>query len=157
MRKREGSYNKYGELTELRQFFTKNDYSINTITYDEYGNISSVKDSLGATLSYVYDSTEKMFVTEISQSGKGTDIYKSYLEYDIKNQLQTKETDCNGNFMSYEYDNWQRPIKIFTSYDSTIPAVSYEYVTTNRDDSGSQALWYAITNNKVLFNHNDKM
>ena len=156
LRKREGSYNKYGELTALRQFFTKTDYSVNTITYDEYGNISRVKDSLGATLSYVYDSTEKMFVTEISQSGNGTDTYKSYIEYDTKYQLQTKETDCNGNFMSYEYDNWQRPIKIFTSYDSTIPAVSYEYVTTNRDDSGSQALWYAITNNKVLFDHNDK-
>ena len=94
-------------------------------TYDEYGNISSVKDSLGATLSYEYDSSENMFVEEISQSGKETDTYKSYIKYNIEYQYKEEETDCNGNFMSYEYDNWQRPIKIFTSYDSTIPAVSY--------------------------------
>ena len=38
-RKREGSYNEYGELTELRQFYTLYEYSVNTLTYDKYGNL----------------------------------------------------------------------------------------------------------------------
>ena len=155
LRKREGSYNEYGELTELRQFYTLYEYSVNTLTYDEYGNISSVKDSIGATLSYIYDEDENMFVKEISQSGNDTDTYKSFVNYNVTNQTKTKETDCNGNSISYEYDSWQRLVKIFTSYDSTIPAVSYEYVTPNKDSSGKHALWYAITNNKVLFDHDD--
>ena len=39
---------------------------INKFSYDDYGNIKTVSDSRGATLSYKYDGVEHMFVREIT-------------------------------------------------------------------------------------------
>ena len=65
LRKRQGNYNEYGEITELKQFYDLYNYSTNYISYDDYGNIKKVTDSRGATLTYEYDETEYMFVTKI--------------------------------------------------------------------------------------------
>ena len=156
LRHRSGDYNDLGQLTELRQYFDACNYSVNTLKYDSYGNIKSVADSRGATLSYSYDSKENMFVTEISQYGKGTDSYKSSISYDIPTQTKTMETDCNGNSLSYKYDSWQRVTEIRTSYDTgNTPAVSYEYHAPKKDADGSHGLWHAVTNNKVTFDAGD--
>ena len=155
LRHRAGSYDDLGQLTELRQYFDAYNYSANTLKYDKYGNISSVSDSRGATLSYKYDADENMFATEISQGGSGTDTYKSHAAYDIPTQVKTRETDCTGGTLRYEYDGWQRVTKILTSYDSTTPAVSYEYFTPCADESGIHALWHAATSNKVTFDADD--
>ena len=46
--------------------------------------------------------------------------------------------------------------EIRTAYDTgTIPAVSYEYNTSNNDSFGHHELWYAVTNNKVTFDADD--
>ncbi|MDY4467617.1 hypothetical protein, partial [Treponema porcinum] len=58
----------------------------------------------GATIAYTYDEDENMFVTEISQYGEDTDTYRSFIDYDIATQTKTRETDCNGNTLRYEYD-----------------------------------------------------
>ena len=70
--------------------------------------------------------------------------------------------------MRYEYDDWNRLVKIFTSYDTgTTPSVSYEYhnvplISSNADifESGEitelSDTWYTITNNKVSFDADDK-
>ena len=159
LRKRQGEYNEYGELTELKQFYSLYNYSSNYVIYDDYGNIKTVSDSRGATLSYVYDGVEHMFVEEITQSGNDTETYTSLIEYDVPMQTKKSETDCNGNKLSYEYDKWQRIVEIRTDYDgkekSKTPAVSYEYNTPNNDSFGHHELWYAITNNKVTFDADD--
>ena len=156
LRKRQGEYNEYGELTELKQFYSLYNYSSNYVIYDDFGNIEKVLDGRGSMLIYEYDDTEHMFVTKILQTGKDTDSYESFIEYDIETQTKTKETDCNKNELRYEYDGWQRIKEIRTAYDTgTIPAVSYEYNTPNNDSFGHHELWYAVTNNKVTFDADD--
>ena len=158
LRHRSGKYDSLGQLTELSQYWANNESSCSTnkLTYDDYGNIETVSDSRGATLTYKYDGVEHMFVKEITQSGNDTDTYTSFIEYDEVTQTKSFETDCNGNKLNYEYDKWQRIKEIWTSYDTgTTPAVSYEYHTPNKDSDGKHELWYAVTNNKVTFDADD--
>ena len=159
LRYRSGDYDDLGQLKELRQYFDAYNYSVHTLKYDSYGNISSVTDSRGATVAYSYDGTENMFVTDIAQSGTDTDSYKSKIDYDVPMQTKKSETDCSGNTINYDYDKWQRIVEIRTDYDgkekSKTPAVSYEYHTPVRENNGSQDLWYAVTNNKVTFDEDD--
>ena len=158
LRLRTGNYNEKGQLTELSQYWANNESSrsINRLTYDDYGNIETVSDSRGATLSYKYDDVENMFIKEITQRGSDTESYTSFIEYDEMTQTKTSETDCNGNKLRYEYDKWQRIKEIWTDYDTgTTPAVSYEYHTPNKDSNGIHELWYAVTNNKVTFDAED--
>ena len=156
LRHRSGDYDDLGQLKELHQYYDSKNYSVNTLKYDSYGNINSVADSRGATLSYTYDSKENMFVTEVSQHGRGTDTYTSAFEHDPATQTKKSETDCSGNKLSYEYDSWQRIKEIRTSYDTgTTAAVSYEYKTPNNDSSGHHELWHAVTSNKVTFDAGD--
>ena len=158
LRLRTGNYNKKGQLTELSQYWANNESScsINKFAYDDYGNIKTVSDSRGATLSYKYDDVENMFVKEITQSGNDTESYTSFIEYDEATQTKKLEKDCNGNKLRYEYDEWQRIKEIWASYDTgSIPAVSYEYSTPVKDSDGYHNLWYAITNNKVTFDQDD--
>ena len=156
LRHRSGDYDGRGRLTELRRYFDSYNYSVDKFSYDSYGNIKSVTDSRGATLSYKYDKDENMFVNEVSQSGMGTDSYESKIDYDVPTQTKKSEADCNGNKLSYEYDGWQRIKEIRTSYDTgTTAAVSYEYKTPNNDSSGHHELWHAVTNNKVTFDADD--
>ena len=156
LRHRSGDYDDKGQLKELHQYYDSKNYSVSTLKYDSYGNIKSVADSRGATLSYTYDKDENMFVTEISQHGKNTDIYKSSISYDIPTQTKTKETDCNGNTLRYDYDGWQRISKVWTGYDTgATPAVSYEYHAPVKDADGKHSLWHAVTSNKVTFDAGD--
>ena len=156
LRHRSGEYNEKGQLKELYQYYDSKNYSVSTLKYDSYGNIKSVADSRGATLSYTYDKDENMFITEVAQHGKGTDTYTSMFEHDPATQTKTKETDCNGNTLRYDYDGWQRVKEIRTSYDTgDTPAVSYEYQTPAANEKGKHSLWYAITNNKVTFDSSD--
>ena len=156
LRHRSGDYDDLGQLKELRQYFDTYNYSVHTLKYDRYGNILSVTDSRGATLSYKYDKDENMFVNEVSQSGAGTDTYTSFIDYDVPTQTKKSETDCSGNTFRYEYDSWQRIKEIRTAYDTgTTPAVSYEYNTPNNDSFGHHGLWHAVTNNKVTFDAGD--
>ena len=156
LRHRSGDYDDLGQLKELRQYFDTYNYSVHTLKYDSYGNIKSVTDSRGANLTYTYDKDENMFVNEVSQSGAGTDTYTSFIDYDVPTQTKKSETDCRGNTFRYEYDSWQRIKEIRTAYDTgTTPAVSYEYKTPNNDSFGHHELWYAVTNNKVIFDADD--
>ena len=158
LRLRTGKYDSLGQLTELSQYWANNEScrSTNKLTYDDYGNIKTVSDSRGATLSYKYDDVEHMFVKEITQSGNDTESYTSFIEYDEATQTKKSEADCNGNTLRYEYDDWQRIKEIWTSYDTgSTPAISYEYHTPNKDSDGKHELWYAVTNNKVTFDADD--
>ena len=109
LRLRTGNYNEKGQLTELSQYWANNEScrSTNKLTYDDYGNIQTVSDSRGATLSYVYDGVEHMFAREITQKGNDTESYTNFIEYDEATQTKKSETDCNGNSLRYEYDSWR--------------------------------------------------
>lgn len=156
LRHRSGEYDDKGQLNRLHQYYDDNNYSLNTLSYDSYGNIKSATDSRGATLSYEYDKDENMFVNEVSQSGAGTDTYTSFIDYDVPTQTKKSETDCRGNKLSYEYDSWQRIKEIRTSYDTgTTAAVSYGYHAPKKDADGRHGLWHAVTNNKVTFDASD--
>ena len=157
LRHRWGKYDENGQLEELHQYYNQSAYSVNTLKYDNYGNIIKVSDSRGSTLEYKYDETHNMFLEEIKQYGTDTDVYKSKIEYDYALQFKKSETDCNGNSLTYKYDSWKRIEKIFTSYDKDgVPAVSYEYHTPDNSIKESAGLWYAITNNKVAFKTDDQ-
>ena len=155
LRRRAGEYDSNGQLVELHQYYSETGYITNRLTYDKYGNISSVVDNQGATISYKYDGAENMFPTEISQYGKDTDKYTGKVEYYIDTQTKAIETDCNGNTMTYKYDDWQRISKISTAYDGETPAVSYIYHNPVKDIDGKMELWYAVTDNKVSFEKSD--
>ena len=155
LRHRAGEYDGLGQLVKLRQYYDSSSCTTNELSYDEYGNIIKVSDGRGAALSYEYDPDEHMFVTEITQTGSGTDSYRSGMEYDIPTQTKKSETDCRGNTMRYVYDGWQRVTEIFTAYDDRVPAVSYEYHTPTEDIDGKKNLWYAVTSNKVTFDAKD--
>ena len=156
LRHRSGKYDDKGQLNELHQYYDSKNYSASTLSYDTYGNIKSITDSRGATLSYTYDNGENMFVTGVSQHGKGTDTYISTFDYDIPAQTKILETDCNGKKLRYKYDNWQRIKEIWTSYDTgTTPAVSYEYLAPAKDTDGRHELWHAVTSSKVTFDAGD--
>ncbi|MBO7638741.1 MAG: hypothetical protein J6S91_07165, partial [Treponema sp.] len=144
LRHRTGKYDGKGQLVELHQYYSETGYITNRLTYDKYGNISSVVDNQGATISYMYDGAENMFPTEISQYGKDTDTYTGKVDYYIDTQTKAIETDCNGNTMTYKYDDWQRISKIFTAYDGETPAISYIYHTPVEAIDGNRELWYAV-------------
>ena len=144
LRKREGLYED-GSLKELYQYYDENSALKNTINYDVYGNIIEVIDSTGAKISISYDKDYHQYAEEISQSGIGTDTYTTNVYYNKLTQTKKKETDVNKLSMNYDYDLWQRPVAIYSPYDTTVPCVSYEYFAPEGK------LWYAITNNKVVF------
>ncbi len=156
LRHRAGKYDGKGQLVELYQYYDSTSYTTNELAYDGWGNIKSVKDARGATISYEYDDAEHMLPIKISQYGNGTDTYSGAVEYYIDTQTKKSETDCNGNTMKYEYDSWQRISEIFTAYDGETPAVSYEYHTPVEAIDGNRELWYAVTNNKVSFDSSDR-
>ncbi len=154
LRYREGNYEN-GQLINLKQYYNLTSYTENTLSYDKYGNIESIKDSRNAKLFYTYDEATNTFVNSITQSGDGIEGYIDTIQYDPATQTKIIETDCNSNTLRYEYDNWQRITKIFTSYDGKIPAVQYDYHSVNKKDNGTKQLWYTITSNKVTFDKDD--
>ena len=144
VRKREDKYEN-GSLTELNQYYNENSALKTTFHYDAYGNIDVITDSTNSKIKITYDGTYHQYAEKISQSGDGTDTYTTSVSYDKLTQTKIKETDANKLSMIYEYDSWQRPIAIYSPYDTTKPCVSYEYYTPKNN------LWYSITNNKVIF------
>ena len=89
----------------------------------------------------------------ISFKGKNKQSYESFIEYDVETQTKGSETDANGKKLKYEYDQWQRIVKISTPYDDD--AIIYKYGTfdTNFIEGNIQIhpFWYALTKNKVNF------
>ncbi|WP_407434915.1 SpvB/TcaC N-terminal domain-containing protein, partial [Treponema sp.] len=130
LRYRHGHYDDNGHLDSLSQYYEDSKALTTLIAYDgTYGNIKSIKDSVGVTLKYDYDNEMNQFIEKISQvSADNSESYVSTIEYDKEQQIKTKETDCNKNSMEYEYDNWQRIVSIKSPKDSNgIKAISYEY------------------------------
>ncbi len=113
---------------------------------------SSDSNCISYATEYVYDGATSQQPVEIHHiSSDGMESLKGSIKYDPITQTKISETDCNENFIRYEYDSWQRPIKIFTAYDKEEPAVKYDYKCFQVDKDGYHNFWYTKTDNKVSF------
>ncbi|MCL2791682.1 MAG: hypothetical protein FWD87_01195 [Spirochaetaceae bacterium] len=152
LRRRTGAYNhNTGSLIRLSQFDgLQEEESI--LTWDNFGNLRSIREPGGATVSYEYDTTLNQYVTAIRVSSSGTDEYISRIEWDIRYGRKIMEQDENDNRIRYRYDNFGRLHEIFSPYDNYphgTPSVKYTYHIKKG------TLWHAITENKVLFDSNN--
>ena len=167
LRYRSGTYDSSNghleSITQYAQAEGKQSKALTTsFTYDEtYGNIKTVKSPGGVMLEYGYDSSVNQFIESVSQVSKEGESYDSSVVYNYQTQTRTKETDCNGNSMEYEYDDWQRIVSIKSPKDENgIKAISYEYYCPDTKVKKTQdglseieqhAFWSAVTKNKVNF------
>ncbi|MCL2480118.1 MAG: hypothetical protein FWF38_00245 [Spirochaetaceae bacterium] len=153
LRKRTGAYNSStGSLMALTQYDGDKE-SLSELTWDSYGNLKSIKDSGGATIIYEYDSLLTQYVTEIKVKGFATEEYSSYMDWDIRYGRKIGEKEESGNQIRYEYDDFGRLYKIYSPYDNYpggVPSVKYNY---NMEEGKP---WYAVTENKVLFDESNK-
>ena len=158
LRKREGYYNKQGWLERLEQFYDEDKNLSSKITYYSNGTVKSVKNADGTSMLYEYDTTLNQFPETIKFMGKNGLAYDSIVKYNVENQIKESETDSNGNTLKYEYDQWQRVVKIISPYDNgEAGAIEYEYGTSDTSfvDGKIQVhpFWYAKTKNKINFSN----
>ena len=156
LRKREGHYNSNGWLERLSQFYEKDGSLVSEIEYYDNGTIKSVSNPDGTSMFYEYDDKLEQFPKTISFKGKNKQSYESFVEYDVETQTKGSETDANGKMLKYEYDQWQRVVKISSPYDNGVGAIEYEYGTFDtsfiKEKVQVHPFWYARTKNKVSFN-----
>ncbi len=162
LRKREGSYNEFGSLDSVSQYYGASKCLTTGLAYDGYGNLRAVTNPAGVRTEYTYDLENRQYIVGIALRGSATsDSYKSKISYDYAHGLKKEEEDINGNRMTYEYDDLQRLVKVFSPYDGAdMAAVEYEYHTFDNlsSDETGHGLWYVMTRNKISFDpDNDKV
>ena len=156
LRKRRARYYTSGEgktaqLKELETYWNETDCLVTRFDYDIYGNMKTVRNPKNMYFYYHYDPDTHTYLQQISQQA-GNIRYESNIDWDVKRGLKTAETDINGNIMRYEYDSFNRLIKVFGPYDnypSGQAAVEYTYNTERRNSL------YTITKNKISFDASD--
>ena len=152
IRCREGEYNDKGALTVLREYYSRTGCIVSEMDYDEFGNITRFIKPGGMRIEWEYDSVYHALPVRINTiASDNNDVLSSDIEYDYRFGLKTKETNANGNYFAYSYDDWGRMRTLYTSYDKEYgtPAAEWEY---HNPLSGK---WYCITNNKVSFDSDD--
>ncbi len=149
----EGGYGASGELLRLTQYESRSVGRDCTMTWDPYGNMASMRDPRGYTVSWTYDDDVHSFAvssTSSNPSVPGTDSYSSSSTWDPRFGMETSRTDINNKTMTFAHDDFGRPTEARSPYDDAagLPAVSYQYHTTG-------VPWYAVTANKVSFDPDD--
>ncbi|HHJ19944.1 MAG TPA: hypothetical protein ENJ84_09030 [Gammaproteobacteria bacterium] len=80
---------------------------VNTLTYDDFGNVLSETNARGATNAYTYDAGKHLFRTgTVNPLGHSTST-----QWDTRCQAPTSTTDINGQLTRYEYDTFCREIR----------------------------------------------
>lgn len=135
MRERFGSYTALGDLQEVVQVLNggrdpatgqeyRNARMVTAMTYDSRGNLASIVDPSGYTLTYTYDDRTHTHVTGIRDSFG----YTTGIAYDLKYGLPTATTDENNNTMSWAYDQFGRLIEVRAPGDvGADPTLRMEY------------------------------
>ncbi len=111
-----------GALMKKEEWNNAGNNSVNTFSYDSYGNVKRQTDSLGNTLSYTYDYTSTFPVSTVNALGHVT-LYS----YDLGtgNLFSTQK---NGIQTYYTYDTFWRVSKEVQPLDSLwYPTKSYVY------------------------------
>lgn len=156
LRERHGFYTSLGDLERLEQILTGGrdpatgkEYEdarvITRMTYDDRGNLATLGDPGGYTLTYTYDEDTHTHVTGIVDSFGYTTGY----EYDLKYAVRTATTDQNGNTSRQSYDQFGRLIEVVAPGDpGPEPTIWIEYEPEARPP-------YAITHNKDVMHPGD--
>ncbi|NLG85152.1 MAG: hypothetical protein GX493_11235, partial [Firmicutes bacterium] len=146
MRYREGSYEEgTGNLVELRQFLEDGRAQVTNLEYYPDGNLRRVTGPPNAngeryTVEFTYDDVVGIYLTRVTDSFG----YSSTADYDFRFGVEISSIDINGNRMRREYDQFGRPVKIFSPYDQDIPAVAFAYYP---EETPARA----VTRNKIYF------
>ncbi len=109
---------KTGDITEIRMENGENT-AVYDMEYDDYGNITKLtrpKNHNGDRFwnAYTYDTEVHSFVTDIDNAYN----YHSSNEFDYRFGVPTRTTDINGNTIAYEYDDFGRPTKLTSPYET---------------------------------------
>ena len=151
LRERRGSYGSSGELLTLEEYDGEGSFRRHSLSYDRYGNLSSVTDPRGYRISWQYDDAAHAFPVAIERgnptSGSSTLSSSATWNYALGEKLS--ETDENGQSMRYAYDLFGRLVEIRSPYDSgNVAAVAHSYDL-------SSFPWTARTSNKLLYDPED--
>jgi len=122
MNKKELIYDTYENIIKVKEYNQDSTY-ITTYDYDKQGNLLSVQDNQGNSITYTYDSINRKLSSDDPDLG-----YWNY-SYDKNSNLEV-QTDSKGNTITMEYDNTDRPTKkitpdeeIILTYDENKPGV----------------------------------
>ena len=151
LRYRTGSYGSSGELLTLDEYYDSRSYRRHSLSWDAYGNLTSITDARGHRILWTYDTTVHAFVEGITSDNvlTGGASYTSSMAWNYDLGVKKSETDENGQTMRYEYDGFGRLSRIWSPYDTdSLPAVSYDYDL-------SAFPWTATTVNKLLYDPAD--
>lgn len=136
-----------GNIEKYHSFYTNNNSLTTKYSYDNYGNITSVKNPDGTSVRYSYDENYGIFVKYISSCSITGHENTSEIRYDYAYAVPIQQFDVKKNSIQYEYDDLGRLISVCTDYDvSNAPAIKYEYIDNNT----------ARTYNKISFDASDK-
>ena len=149
LRKRMGRYfSDTGNLRQLEQYYTRDDFTLHTLAYDEFGNLTSVLDPRGCETAVVYDSIVHTFPVTIGTGNSiisGTPGYSTTMQWDYKYGKELQLTDQNMNSQYREYDSFGRMARVRSPYEpdnGDMPAVAFQYRTESFP-------WTAVTVNKI--------
>jgi RHS repeat-associated protein len=123
--------NNTGNITETRMYLASGDVARYDMTYDVYGNLTSITRPQNATgqrlaYNYEYDGDVQTYNTKISDSYG----YSSSATYDVRFGQQLTTTDLNGQQTQYTLDDAgrlltiRRPLEIASGQPFTI---AFEY------------------------------
>ncbi len=114
-----------GNLTRLEQYKDDSNTVSNYFTYDTYGNVLTEQDPNGSTTTRTYDTTYHTYPATMTLPVTG--LSESYT-YTAGTTNLLSMTDANGQTTIYEYDTFQRLIKVIKPGDSSVsPSVQYQY------------------------------
>jgi RHS repeat-associated protein len=123
--------NNTGNITQTRLYLASGDVARYDMTYDTYGNLTSITRPQNATgqrlaYNYEYDGDVQTYITKISDSYG----YSSNATYDVRFGQQLTSTDLNGQQTQYTVDaagrllTIRRPLEIASGQPFTI---AFEY------------------------------
>lgn len=122
---------KTGDITEIRMENGENT-AVYDMEHDDYGNITKLtrpKNHNGDRFwnAYTYDTEVHSFVTDIDNAYN----YHSSNEFDYRFGVPTRTTDINGNTIAYEYDDFGRPTKLTSPYETDY-TLKFRYDLSNK-------------------------
>jgi len=132
-----------GNLTLVQEWKGSNNHSRRRVTetgYDNWGNVTSVKNGRGHVSTMTYDTSKRLF--QLSATNPAGHVQQS--TWNTKCQLPATSTDANGLVTKFFYDGFCRPIrteyatgqKEWTSYHS-MGNPTAQYIKTRAHSSSN--------------------
>jgi RHS repeat-associated protein len=132
-----------GRLVSERQYYNSSSYYQTNYTYDQSGNLVSIKDAKGAITTYKYDDLNRLILTTYPD-GKNQS-----LTYDNVGNILTVKSQ-NGSTVSYSYDALNRLVNVSYPGGSTV-----NYIYDN--DSNKISTSYGITTVLSKYDARDRL